>query len=217
MNNEQLLTNAECDITGSIKGKNEPTPSNDIIERKTCAKCKCELSFGMFNKRNNETLDCYCKSCRPVIAHNWRMNNLDTVKQREKLYKYNNKSKIQQHQKEYNKRWIARIKSRFSRWKRSAYQRNIPFDLTLEQLESMPLVCYYTGDALVLKSNERNTVSLDRLDSSKGYTITNVVYCCAFVNLMKHESSYEQFVDVCKIIADRYNEKKSLPTWQRGW
>lgn len=214
MNNEELSTNAECVITGSIQNKSEPTLSSDIIGRKICAKCKYELPLGMFNKRPNKALDCYCKSCRPVIAHNWRMNNLDEVKRREKLYKCNNKSKIQQHQREYNKRWIARLKSRFSRWKRSAHQRNIPFDLTLEQLESMPLVCYYTGTTLVLESNERNTVSLDRLDSSKGYTITNVVYCCAFVNLMKHESSYEQFVDACAIISDHC--KKSLPTWQRG-
>lgn len=68
----------------------------------------------------------------------------------------------------------------------------------------MPMVCHYTGTDLVLEKNKRNTISLDRIDCSKGYTITNVVFCCSFVNLMKHKSSYEDFLSACKAIAEHH-------------
>lgn len=183
----------------------EPVP---LVETKICARCKRELAFEMFNTRSNGKPDCYCKPCRPIIFHNWRMNNLDKERQRQKLYRRNNKVKVQEQRKEYNKRWNARLKSRFIRWQRGAGQRDIPFDLTLEQLESMPLICYYTGETLTLEGNKWNTISLDRLDSSKGYTKDNVVYCCVFVNLMKHELSYDQLIDTCKSILDRHKERQ---------
>jgi hypothetical protein len=208
MNNEQPSTSVECDITGNTANRSEPMLSSDIIEKKTCAKCKLDLPLEMFSirNRNNSTLNCYCKLCQPVIAHNWRINNLGKVKCREKLYRRDNKDKIQRQQKEYMTRWIARLNSRFGRWKKSAHRRGISFDLTLVQLETMPLLCHYTGNVLTLESNRRNTVSLDRLDSSQGYTITNVVYCCSFVNLMKHELSYSDFVNSCKAIVGHYEK-----------
>lgn len=91
MNSEQLSINAECDIIGSIENKSKQTPSNDIIERKTCPKCKQTLPPNMFNRRNRNTfmLKCYCKSCEPLILRDWRLKNLEKIKQKEKVYRNN--------------------------------------------------------------------------------------------------------------------------------
>ena len=208
MNNEQLSMSVECDIIGSIGIKSELMLLNDTIEKKTCSKCKQTLPLSMFNKKNIKTphlYNCYCKPCQSLVSHNWRLKNLENEKIREKLYRHDNADIIRVRQKGYMVKWIARLNSRFARWKKGARDRNIPFDLTFEQIETMPLVCHYTGKELVLESNRPNTVSLDRIDSSKGYTPTNVVYCCAFVNLMKHTLSYENFLSVCKMIAKHHS------------
>lgn len=204
MNNEQLLMNGECDIIGSIENKSEQMPLNDITERKICAKCKQTLPLEMFNKRSKTAFifDCYCKLCRPSVNREWRMKNLDKVRLKERLYNRNNRNRNSLYQKEYYKKWISTLNARFCCWKKGARDRNIQFDLTLEQIKTMPLLCHYTGQTLVLESNKPNTISLDRIDCSKGYTATNVVYCCAFVNIMKHKSSYQDFISACKMIAD---------------
>lgn len=203
MNNEQFLTSVECNTIGSIESKSGQMPLHVIIEEKACSKCKRKLPLEMFNKSNGVFI-CYCRKCQTNVAREWRLRNLDKVRRREKSYRISNRDQIRLHQKKYMKEWVSRLKSRFVCWRKRARLRKIPFDLTLEQLDSMPLVCHYTGNALVLESNKWNTISLDRLDSSKGYTINNVVYCCSFVNLMKHTLSYDNFIESCKTIVNHY-------------
>lgn len=204
MNNEQLLMSGECNITGNIENKNEPTPSKGITEEKICSKCKQKLPLDMFNRKSKTAFifDCYCNLCKPIVYHEWRIKNLDKIRLKERLYNRTNRNRKSLYQKEYYKKWISTLDARFRRWKKGARDRNIPFDLTLEQIKTMPLICHYTGQKLVLEGNKPNTISLDRIDCSKGYTATNVVYCCAFVNIMKHKSSYQDFVYACKMIAD---------------
>lgn len=206
MSNEKLSTNVGCAIIGGIENKNEPMLSEDTTKRKTCPKCKQNLPLEMFNRRNRNTfiLNCYCKLCLPVVNHDWRVKNLAKVKHREREYRQKNrKERSARHVKWYRK-WISTLESRFSNWERSAKKRNIPFDLTFDQIKSIPLTCHYTGNALTLEGNHPNTISLDRIDSSKGYTITNVVFCCSFVNIMKHKTSYEDFLSACKAIAEHH-------------
>lgn len=73
----------------------------------------------------------------------------------------------------------------------NAVQRNIEFDLTLAQFKKIYArkTCYYTGINLTkcemnspLKYTDR---TIDRIDSSKGYVVGNVVVCCHKANLFK--------------------------------
>lgn len=50
------------------------------------------------------------------------------------------------------------------------------------------------------------TASLDRIDSSKGYTKENVQWLHRHVNIMKNEYSTDYFIKLCKLIADK-NDK----------
>jgi len=62
------------------------------------------------------------------------------------------------------------IRYAYQNLKKGAVRRNIPFELTLEQFS---LFCVATS-FLVGKGREKNTYSIDRIDPSKGYTITNI-------------------------------------------
>lgn len=98
------------------------------------------------------------------------------------------------------------IKERFMRIRERVHKWNIPFDLTLEYLielyETQKHKCFYTGRTLVLKTNNIDSISIDRIDSSKGYTKNNVVLCGKTINNMKNDMNMEDFK---KIIKDSYN------------
>jgi hypothetical protein len=104
-------------------------------------------------------------------------------------------------------RCMHSLEYRFREWKRGAKERNLPFELKFEDVHLMPLVCYYSGLALTTECNKYTTISLDRLDNTKGYTKDNVVFCCGFINLMKRDLTYNQFILICKMISQNHDNK----------
>jgi hypothetical protein len=152
-----------------------------------------------------------------------RRNNgyrIDKQKAREyrKRYKAKNKDKIlsynlkyyQLHKEKinaYRNNYYATLERKFISWERSAKARNIKWELTLEDIKEMPLTCYYSGVELSLKGCEPNSISLDRLDSSKGYTKDNVVFCTVDINRMKWTITEDHFTEICKQISDNYKKR----------
>lgn len=55
-------------------------------------------------------------------------------------------------------------------------------------------LCKYSRLPLSVESNLSNTISLDRIDSSKDYVIGNVQLVCSAVNRMKQEFSEKNFL-----------------------
>ena len=49
----------------------------------------------------------------------------------------------------------------------------------------------------------KNTASLDRIDSSKGYVEGNVQWVHKMINMSKQQYSQEEFIDMCKAVANR--------------
>lgn len=50
-----------------------------------------------------------------------------------------------------------------------------------------------------------NSVSIDRIDSSKGYLIGNVQLVCTGVNYMKKDMSDDMFIRFCKTVTEKQN------------
>ena len=76
----------------------------------------------------------------------------------------------------------------------NAKAKHIPCDINLESLtllyNKQQGKCYYTGTPMSLRSNghlDRDPllISLDRLNSNEGYTLTNTVLCCWGSNALK--------------------------------
>lgn len=98
-----------------------------------------------------------------------------------------------------------------SQWKGSARTRGREWNLTPEYLQALfdeqQGRCYYTGIPMVVKRRrvEESAVrvnplrmSLDRIDSSKGYVIGNVVLCSAFANYAKTDMPSEEFISLLR-------------------
>ena len=45
---------------------------------------------------------------------------------------------------------------------------------------------------------------LDRINNKYGYTLENVISCCKFCNYAKRNSSKDEYVKRCKIVASRF-------------
>lgn len=99
--------------------------------------------------------------------------------------------------------------------KNRAERRGLSFNLTPEYLEDLYQLqgcrCAYTG--LRLKSDpdkkirtRGTTLSVDRIDSSKGYVKGNIQIVHKRINSMKNDLTHEQFVQACKLVAQRADE-----------
>ena len=67
-----------------------------------------------------------------------------------------------------------------------------------------------TGIPIVISQNRKDiTASLDRIDSSKGYTIDNLQWIHKVVNIMKRNMSEAELVEWCKKVVIYADQKKS--------
>ena len=75
--------------------------------------------------------------------------------------------------------------------------RKLTFDLTKTQFTALhALPCYLCG----IKPSDTHKNGIDRVDSSKGYTIYNCKTCCTHCNLMKKTLDLPVFLEQCKKI-----------------
>jgi hypothetical protein len=94
--------------------------------------------------------------------------------------------------------------------KRRAKRKNIPYDLTADFILNMYIrqngKCAISGmDISLPKNNDEyakhlHTVSVDRIDSNKGYTKNNVQLLHKDINRMKWSHSEEYFLSLCENI-----------------
>lgn len=155
------------------------------MSTRQCRKCKKFKSEDDFWKRSRgkNGLHPRCKDClnsaRKITGYQW-----------------NGKREAQQ-------AYHFSLKGKITHWKFSAKLRGIEWKLSEQDLQHLPLTCVYTGQELVYESRLPNTISLDRIDSTKGYEPGNIVFCCEKVNKMKQDLPVDQFLQLCRLITNR--------------
>jgi hypothetical protein len=81
--------------------------------------------------------------------------------------------------------------------KSSAIYRGIPFNLTLESVQSIwdkqEGKCFYSGQELTFEPGSIHKATLDRVDSAQGYIPENIVFCSYRVNMMKRDLTLDEF------------------------
>ena len=175
---------------------------------KVCSACKKERSISYFykSKRTKDGFRCYCKDCE-------RKKNSAREKQyKERRRAYRQTEKYKQIKRDYyiknresinayNQNWLTKTKNgRMSSYKRGAALRNLEWRLTEEEFVSYwQLPCSYCGSPI-------KTIGLDRIDSTKGYFVGNVIPCCTTCNKMKMDLAREDFLSHVKKIAEFLNE-----------
>lgn len=100
----------------------------------------------------------------------------------------------------------------FSIIRHNAKNRNLEFSISIKDVEltyiKQKFQCAYTGLFLCFntRGNDKARIlgdaSVDRIDSSKGYTPDNIQIVHKTVNLMKQALTHEEFLDWCHKISD---------------
>jgi hypothetical protein len=98
-------------------------------------------------------------------------------------------------------------------YRNNASKRGLCWELSEEDFKRLTSSsCFYTGLApsqvwRADRSAEPYVYNgVDRIDSTKGYSVGNCVACAPAINKMKWELSQEQFVALCRLVAARFPE-----------
>lgn len=100
---------------------------------------------------------------------------------------------------------------KFSDTKTRAKLRGLKFSLQKNDLSNMLFQqkgkCYYCGRTMSMiagKGTLEDTITIDRIDSAKGYTSCNCRLACCTCNIAKHTSSSDKFLEMCKTIVENH-------------
>lgn len=84
----------------------------------------------------------------------------------------------------------------------SAKRRGIPFNLSTNDLDEVgiPITCPVLGIPIYFHRGkvEDDSISIDRIDSNKGYTLDNIVIVSHRVNKLKSNASLEEMENIVK-------------------
>lgn len=105
----------------------------------------------------------------------------------------------------------------FTQTLQGAKKRNLEFTVTIQELWDLFLKqcgkCALSGDLITLskcKSKIKQTASLDRINSKKGYVIDNVQWVHKDVNRMKMDINEDEFIKLCKQVVNHKNKKNEI-------
>ena len=99
--------------------------------------------------------------------------------------------------KEQIKKSNSNIHGKYRAYKASAEKRNLVFELTKDDFKSFwQKPCYYCDAPIEL-------IGIDRKDNSLGYILDNCLSCCKYCNKGKSDSTYEEYIERCRRIAEK--------------
>ncbi len=170
---------------------------------KTCTNCKTEKLIGEFylNKRKNVYLS-WCKKCTKLRAAESRreLRRSDNIEDRLTMTFYS-----------------LLITAKFHPKRKNKTDFSITVDTLRNLYKSQSGKCYYTGTPMKIKhpndkAQDPFIISLDRIDSGKGYTPENVVLCCWGINSLKGANSPETLYDSLKSFYENSKENGKFNT-----
>lgn len=117
-----------------------------------------------------------------------------------------------------NFKGIGRVSQTFySKLQRGARQRSLVVEIDKAFLWDLYLKqqgkCFFTDLPIELNSRDsgkETTASVDRLDSTKGYTADNVVWVHKDINLMKNVFSIDYFLHLCELITEKHKKGNKI-------
>lgn len=94
------------------------------------------------------------------------------------------------------------FKHLWAQLKASAKKRNIEFNLSPSDIDTIgiPITCPILGIPLVFNRNkvEDNSISFDRIDSSKGYTVDNLIVISYRANKLKSNATLDEMQKIVR-------------------
>lgn len=176
-------------------------------ENKQCTMCPEVKAIDQFyyktytSKTTGEKYRRYrpeCIECSKKHTTNYIDHNYDMVYAKKKANRVEHKNDIKFH-----------VQEKISTWRKASC---VPSDLTVDYLVDLYNkqngCCYYSREKMVFGwvdgKVHHNSLSLDKLDPSKGYVQGNVVWCSYLTNTMKRDLTEAEFYDLLsKILGNR--------------
>ena len=157
-------------------------PKRDTTIRKNskkycpnCKKWEDESEF-YIDKTKKDSLSSWCKSC-----HN-------EPSERKRLRAKENWQKNKKEMSKRNKDYYQSLKGKYHNYKKGAEHRNYKFELSLFDFATIIIQpCYYCG------KKDSIYTGVDRIDSSKGYSVDNCAPCCTSCNIAKMAHTEKEF------------------------
>jgi hypothetical protein len=149
---------------------------------KVCFRCKEEKSYDFFFKHHqtSDGFHSWCKACCTEGNIKSRAKQNSTIEGRAKIFLRNAKN--------------------------AATSRNQEFALEIKDIvacwQDQDGVCAYSGRKMTLDAGKLETVSIERIDSSIGYTKDNTILVCQAINRMKSDFGYDDFYELCRDVAE---------------
>lgn len=153
---------------------------------KICSKCKRSLPISEFSKDNTtkDLLQSICKECGKTYERNpsyrFRRWALNTIKTHKKYYKI---------------------------------EFSLEFLIEMAEKTTHCPICGRELNWLRGHKGRRprfSNPSLDRINNEDVMTESNIEIVCHRCNTVKSDGSYEEMINYCKAIIERYNHDKSL-------
>jgi len=97
----------------------------------------------------------------------------------------------------------------FNQIKRNAGLRGFDFNLSIKEAWEVWLsqkgLCAVSGQPIILGTGSKQTASIDRIDSTKGYSKDNIQWTHKDINMIKSNYSMQEFFEMCKAVVE-YNK-----------
>lgn len=110
--------------------------------------------------------------------------------------------------KERNPRWLGEgsvPKTYWNQLRDGAKKRNLKFNISISDIDilwnNQNGICALSGLELQI-GYKNSTASIDRIDASEGYILSNIQWVHKDINRMKSDFSEDRFIEICKKIAN---------------
>lgn len=205
-----------------------PSGGTQKLYKKHCSKCN-EIIFVRLKLLDRET---QCRKCyekhKPIknpasrYTDEVRKRISDGVRQSYKreeersngIVKSRNSTDFVPYTKDYG---VASFNYLYRKYESNAKTRGLAFDITKEEFRVLTqLNCFYCNKSPESVAQRRNANGcyryngLDRLDSSKGYVLDNIVPCCKDCNIAKRDIDVVDFLAMIERIHSFQEKEKIL-------
>lgn len=188
-----IISREEARAIGAIRYfTNVPCKHGHVCERHTksgtCVLCGNQKS----KEWNNKT----------GYREQYRVANSDLIAASNKQWRQNNPDKVKQ----YNSTQSSRILSQLSQAKRRAAAKGLEFSLTKDDI-IIPDLCPVLGIPISrsVEYHSDGSPSIDRVDSSKGYTKDNIVIISWRANRLKNDATADELRQIAEYM-EKHNE-----------
>lgn len=145
-----------------------------------------------------------CKTIKPL--EEWYPNNLSRCKTCDRI---RGKSKYQRKAAKHISSVENFLKYKLTNsYAKKTVEHTITHEDLISQYNKQDGKCYYSGRTLTIEMRTKclDSLSIDRVDSTKGYTPDNIVLCCSIINIMKLNTPKTEFLKLCKDITDHQSQ-----------